>query len=318
MPVSQDKALVALQKCDSYEDADLPAKIFEILDSAQIPAGPGMRALVKPNLLQAKDLACTHPRVVAAVCQWLLDKKASVIVADSPGFGSARNVAAAIGLSKLLTPLGLRVEELDKPVTVKTELPDGRKINFKISRKALEADSIISLPRVKAHSQMRLTLAVKNCFGCVSSLRKAFCHARHGGDTDFFADCIVAIWASLPTVAAVADGIVCMHKTGPAKGEPFHLGLIGASKHAPVLDKALMRVLGVEPEQCPIARAIKRCEKEVSQNDLAMPEFPLLKPDNFEASGFVVPQVLLSASFNPLRLSWSVIRRIAKSLKPAS
>ena len=74
----------------------------------------GLRVLVKPNLLRAVPLACADPLVTAAACAWLLGQGASVTVADSPGFGTARGVAAAIGLEAALKPLGLAVRSPTK------------------------------------------------------------------------------------------------------------------------------------------------------------------------------------------------------------
>ena len=37
----------------------------------------------------------------------------------------------------------------------------------------------------------------------------------------------------------MADGLTAMHVTGPSKGQPFPLGLLGASPSAVALDEAL-------------------------------------------------------------------------------
>ena len=216
--------------------------------------------LVKPNLLTATPLACTSPVVVAAVCRWLLDQGARVRVGDSPGFGTATAVARQTGVEEALRPLGLRVESLADPRPLELPLRRGGPVSFGVARVALESDVIFSLPRVKAHSQMRLTLAVKNLFGCVCGLRKALIHTRQGQEPDFFADCIAALWAGLPPVAAVADGLTAMHVTGPSKGQPFPLGLLGASPSAVALDEALCAVLGLPLAGTPLGAALERRE----------------------------------------------------------
>ena len=167
---------VALTSCSSYAAAAATEAVGRTLDASgwHPPRGP---VLVKPNLLRAVPLACTHPQVTAAVCRWLLDKGARVTVADSPGFGSARGVSRAIGLDAALAPLGVRVCALDDPVPV--PLRGGG--SWGVTRTALEADAIVSVPRVKAHAQVRLTLAVKNLFGCICGLGKVMAHSRRGG-----------------------------------------------------------------------------------------------------------------------------------------
>ena len=201
---------VALLSCPDYAAPRLRQAVFQVLESAGPRVGAGLRVLVKPNLLTARSLACAAPEVTAAACAWLLERGARVEVADSPGFGRAEDVARKIGLEAALRPLKLQVRALDRPVPVRLPLPEApgrRGARFMVARRALECDLILSVPRVKAHSQMLLTLAVKNCFGCVSGLRKAFVHAREGRDPGCFADCLAALWAALPPVAALADGV---------------------------------------------------------------------------------------------------------------
>ena len=149
--------------------ATLTSRALEQAGPGHMRSLRGAKVLVKPNLLTATPLACTSPEVTAAVCSWLLDQGAHVTVLDSPGFGRAESVARAIGLTELLRPLGLAVTGPGNAVSLK--LDNGSR--FGVSRQALECDLILSVPRVKAHSQMLLTLAVKNLFGLVVGMRKA-------------------------------------------------------------------------------------------------------------------------------------------------
>lgn len=312
---------VALMRHSACDAPHLAEAVGRVLDAACLPAHTplraGARVLIKPNLLLGKPLACTSPEVVAAACAWLLDHGARLVVADSPGFGRARNVAQAIGLAEALAPLGLSVRQLDKPVSVALPLPSGHaeKTRFPISRLALESDLILSLPRVKAHSQMLLTLAVKNCFGCVSGMRKALIHARQGRDPRFFADCLAAFWAALPPVAALADGIVAMHVTGPSRGEPLALGLLGASSSAVALDEALCAVLHLAPEDVPLGAALARRKAPGSAAAGTDVVFPLQRPEDFDANNFVLPGTLSHTSFHPARLVYSCLRRIAAACR---
>ena len=238
VPASAPGVPVALQRLAPDDRSAVAQALPRLLDRAGLASSFSLRSahvLVKPNLLTATPLACTSPVVVAAVCRWLLDQGARVRVGDSPGFGTATAVARQTGLAEALRPLGLRVEALSAPRPLELPLRRGGPVVFGVARAALESDVIFSLPRVKAHSQMRLTLAVKNLFGCVCGLRKALIHTRQGQDPDFFADCIAALWAGLPPVAAVADGLTAMHVTGPSRGRPFPLGLLGASPSAVAL-----------------------------------------------------------------------------------
>ena len=227
-----------------------------------------------------------------------------------------------MGLEAALKPLGLHVRQLDDPVPVTLPLPAGRTPHhsrpprFGVARLALESDALLSLPRVKAHSQMLLTLAVKNCFGCVCGLRKAVVHAREGRDPDFFADCLAALWAALPPVAALADGVRAMHVTGPGKGDPFALNLLGACADAPALDEALYAVLGRAPHTVPLGAALIRRQAPGTAAAGCAPVYPLLRPQDFDATGFVLPARLAHTSFHPARLVKSCARRICAVFHP--
>lgn len=182
-PSAADSVIpAALLYCPDYAAPALGRITAQALEAAQMRVSPGARVLVKPNLVTAQALACSDPRVTAAACAWLLDHGARVEVADSPGFGSAEAVARAVGLAQELKTLGLAVRSLNRPVAVRLDTG----ACFKISRQALDCDLILSVPKVKAHGQMLVTLAVKNLFGCVSGLRKALIHAREGRAAGLF------------------------------------------------------------------------------------------------------------------------------------
>ena len=319
---------VALLRHGAYTAPGLHQAVGQVMEAAHLaeytPLRPGARVLVKPNLLLAKPLACASPEVVAAVCAWLLDKGVKVRVADSPGFGRAAHVARAVGLEAALRPLGLCVEEIGPavPLPLPLEGEAAQKAGFQaggsrfhVARLAMESDLIVSVPRVKAHAQMLLTLSVKNCFGCVRGLHKAVAHAREGRDPLFFADCLAALWAALPPVAAVADGITAMHITGPSNGKPFALGLLGASASAVALDEALYAVLGQAPQQVPLGAALCRRKAWGSAAAGTQTVFPLHGPADFCATGFQLPAELSHTSFHPARFVQSCFRRIFAALK---
>ncbi len=316
--MNQDSAKpvpVALLRQPDYQRESLKQGIYRLLEKASLAIRPGMSVLVKPNLLTARPLACASPELVALACSWLLEQGARVRVADSPGFGQAGNVARSIGLANALAPLGLRVESLGSallpaalcPKSLRLALPLDREegIAFPVARAALEADLILSVARVKAHSQMRLTLCVKNCFGCVPGMAKALIHSREGRDPEFFADCLAALWAALPPVAGLLDGVIAMQTTGPIKGDPYPLGLIGASASAVALDQSILAILGLAPEEVPLSAALAR--RGAAE---ACVSYPLETPQAFSASGFQIPRHLTHTSFAPLRLAKSCLRRV--------
>lgn len=300
---------VCLARCPASETA---AQILpDLLDRAELWGGRslhGLRILVKPNLLRNSALACTDPHVVAAVCQWLLEAGASVVVADSPGFGTARSVARDTGLSAALARLGLAVQPMARGEPMR--LSTGSVIL--ISRTALDADLILSVPKVKAHSQMRLSLSCKNLYGCVPGLYKAFYHTREGDDPGHFAAMQAALLHALPPVAAVADGIVAMHRTGPSGGDAFPLGLVAASSSPVALDEVLCHVLGQEPVNIPLQKALMDAGHRDCESQGRLRRYPLLRPEEVARTDFLVPVHLMHTSFKPMRLLRSCCIRLWK------
>lgn len=299
---------VALEKSRSYAEPDLDAKVARLLAAAWQPA-KNAHILVKPNLLLAQGLACPTPEIVAAVCKWLLDQGVKIKICDSPAFGTASHVANSIGLTTAIRPLGLKVTSFSGYRPLSVQLSDGKTVSVKVGLEALECDQILSVARVKAHSQMRITLTTKNCYGCIGGYRKAIGHARFGNDVSCFSDFVAGLWQALPPVAGFIDGIIAMDVTGPRNGKAFELGLIGASCSTAALDNAILAALGLASDNVPLAAALKL--RGVDEK----PVYTHLKPEDFSVTGFQVPSKLKNISFSPFVLARSMWKRFWLSWK---
>lgn len=308
---------VAFSPCGDYSPAAVDAAVCASLEASGWAPPHGCRVLVKPNLLRADALTCTHPQVVRAACQWLLDHHCTIVVADSPGFGTAAFVAHSIGLDAALKPLGIVPTALEEPLPL--ALPSAQrsggsqgwkhpwKEQWGVSATALHTDVILSVPKVKAHCQMRLTLSVKNLFGCVCSWRKAIAHTVQGSSQSHFTAALIDLWAALPPVLALADGIVAMHKNGPSGGEAYPLGCVAASSSAVALDTAFYHLLGQQPADIPLWAEL--CRRKIAGTKPEDLTFPLAQPDAFDVARFELPAQLMDVSFQPHRLLGSLWRR---------
>lgn len=289
---------VLLDRAVSYDAPALARLTARLLDGAGFRPARGSRVLVKPNLVAARSasLSTTHPAVVRAACEYLLAFGAEVVVGDSPAFGTARTVARASGLDAALRGLPVRLLGLGRPRRL--ALSFGAFVG--VSRDALEADAILNLPRLKAHNQLRLTCAVKNLFGCVVGGRKALAHCRFGDQGNRFEAMLVEVAASLPPTWSLCDAVVAMSGRGPTGGAPCPLGLLAASADPHALDAAVYAVLGATPCAVPVwQEARARGLPGAFARNLS---FPLLRPEDFDPAGFVIPPVLDPVTFHPLRL----------------
>ena len=314
VPMTDSPIPVSFIHCERYDDAELAACVDRAFSLCGYAPGRGSHILVKPNLLRADRLTCTDPRLVRAVCVWLLERGARIRVGDSPGFGTAAHVSRSIGLTEALSDLkggSLKVQALGRAVP--QTVPGVGELA--VSREALEADAILSLPRLKAHTMMGITCAVKNLYGCVPGLHKAVTHARHGdkgpGGLDM-ARCIAGLTRILPPQAALVDGIEAMHVNGPSGGKPYPLHLVAASRSCVAVDTALYGLLHRGPEQLPMWRALLEMEAPGANPAQVKPCGDA--PESFNTQDFIIPQTLMAHSFTPLSLLRSLYRRIRASM----
>jgi uncharacterized protein (DUF362 family)/Pyruvate/2-oxoacid:ferredoxin oxidoreductase delta subunit len=267
----------------SYEYEKLRQDVFDIL--SRIDDGlirRGMRVLVKPNLLAAstpEQAITTHPLVVKAACEYALEQGAEVTVGDSPPLGAFEKIVRGTGLEEALKDMPVILKELQSPVTTAT----GEKFrDVELSQEALGADAIINLPKLKTHSQMDLTLAVKNFFGCVVGLSKGEWHMRVGENRELFAELLVSVYKAMPPSVSLIDGILSMEGDGPGTGgTPRSLGVLIGSRNAPALDEVVCQMIGYEPS----ALLTNKTAREMGLTEEFTVEGVL--PD---VKGFIVPR----------------------------
>jgi len=235
----------------SYEYRVLKPIIFELLDkTAGKEIKAGWRVLLKPNLLapaRPEKAMLTHPMVVKAAAEYVIEKGARPQVSDSPAVGGFEKVIKEGGLKDALNGMEVELKEFTESVTVETGEPFKK---LEIARDALQADLIINLPKLKTHTQMLMTLGIKNLFGCVVGMKKPEWHFRAGVDRDLFARLIVQIYLAIRPRVTILDGVLAMEGQGPGKsGTPRELGLIMASENTAALDHTVCKMLGIPPDE---------------------------------------------------------------------
>jgi len=261
---------VSLVRCPSYD----PQHVDSALHRALQPFGGlqgvngfarrisrGSRVLVKPNFLRAAPAEAAlspHPELMRAVLEQLLELGAEVQIGDSPAFGTARGVARANGIAAVADELGVPIVEFRNPR--KIPAPGSLPGSLQIDAKVLEADAVINLCKLKAHTQMLMTGAVKNLFGCISGKRKPLWHMRLGDRENLFAELIVSIYREIGPVVSICDSVLAMEGDGPGRGDPRMVGLLLASEDGVALDRLLAELVGHHPEEVRILRAARKLE----------------------------------------------------------
>ena len=301
------KIPVCLDRCDSYNKEILQEQLQNQLDLLKIPGDlHGKRVLLKPNLISAKapPLACSNPVFVAAAASCFLVRGAKVLLGDSPAFGSASHVLKKHGFVRTLSGMDVEFVPFRKGV-LKTL---GCGVRLTIAAEPLSCDYFVNLPRIKAHEQMGVTMAVKNVFGIVLGARKAWLHMLHGQSHQFFSRIILDLQEFLPPNLVLGDGIEVMHKRGPVKGESLIVGCYGASTNCVAFDRAMLVALDIHVRDIPLATAA--ADLSLPGAELKDLVFPQMEPRSFSGSGFQVPAVLNPVRFRPFRYLHSTLKRV--------
>lgn len=298
--MENNKFKIAITECKTYNSQDLTTQLIEkLFKAAEIPPPSKTSVLVKPNLLAPDPLlAVTNPILIEKVCRFLLDHDNRVMVGDSPAFSSPIKIAEKIGLNNLLKSISVEVKELNEPVSKKL----GTGVTIGISRKALEAEYIVNIPKMKAHCQMGITGGVKNMFGVVTGFRKALVHYRYGDSKNLFSSIIVDIAESLAPSCNILDAVTAMHITGPKDGKPYHLNMLAASSTPFALDTALYETLNLASGDKRFSirnEAIRRSRPDALGENML---YTIREPDHFDTDSFQLPQILTPETFNPIKL----------------
>lgn len=308
---------VAILRCASYDQALVNEQVAAVarlcgFDSRQLS---GKKVLLKPNILFAAPpsrAVSTHPSMVRAAAEWALAAGASEVwVGDSPGFGSPRRNLRECGITGALEGLPIKIADFNKAVPLPN--PGGAMPEYAVAEEAMQADFIINLPKLKTHTQMVMTCAVKNLFGLVVGFTKGRYHLQAGRDNSLFARYLVELaYLHKPAITFV-DAVVAMHGNGPGSGEPFTMGLVMAGTDPMAVDATAARIIGFERSMVPmfaVAAQLNKGMQEPEQIEVLGESVESAKVAGFKPSaggrGFAaVPAVIMK----PLK-EWLAIRPV--------
>ncbi len=279
----------AVQSCSRYEPKQVRRVIEEVWSQASMESVRGLKVLVKPNMLfdaPPEKAVCTHPEVVSALLQLLLDLGARPTVGDSPAVHTSSFTGELSGIRQVCRKLGVPwADFLDGTVKVSSKVPGTPSKSFTVSRHAAACDLIVSAAKMKTHQLMYLTGAVKNLFGVIPSFTKSSFHLRHPRRKEF-GEFLTHLNSALPPSVGVIDGITAMEGPGPNNGHPRHAGFLIASKDCCAADAAAAMLIGSRPQDIPSCAAMHRLglSPVKTVHDI---HFPLLDPKDHVIETFV-------------------------------
>ncbi|MFH1782800.1 MAG: DUF362 domain-containing protein [Candidatus Omnitrophota bacterium] len=242
----KNRSKVSIVRCNSYSPEEaVPSvdKAFSLLGGLELFIKPKERVLLKPNMLSAslpEEGKNTHIEIVRA-CIRLVKKCGGIpLIGDNPG-GSVIPKEAYERSKFLALAEEEGVELLEsKHIKIIRDLP--------ISSYFFECDKIINIPKMKTHSLMILTGAIKNMYGAVSGLNKTHYHKVFPRPEDFY-KIPVDVFENVKPTLNLMDGVVAMDGNGPASGRLRDVKILLASEDAVSLDTIFCKIVGLDPEK---------------------------------------------------------------------
>jgi len=253
-----EKSRVALVRCEDYNPElvfDAVRKGIDLLGGMAHFVKPEEKIVLKPNVLIGSNPArsvTTHPIVFKAVGRLLQETGAKVYYGDSSAFGSCEFNMKRANLKQAGDEMGFVLADFDhgQEVDHKTALLNKK---FTIARGVLDADGLISLPKLKTHGLTRFTGAVKNQFGCLPGAHKREFHFKMPDPFDF-ATMLVDINTFVRPRLYVMDGIVAMEGNGPFNGKSRRMNVLLFSTDPIAMDSVACKLIGLNPEFVPTSK----------------------------------------------------------------
>jgi uncharacterized protein (DUF362 family) len=213
----------------------------------------GKRVLLKPNLVEPTR-SCpqmtTHPAVVVAAAEVFRRWGAEVSVGEGPGH--MRDTEMALGESGMQDALdnarlGFADLNYSQLGWVKNAGGATSLAGFHFPREVVEADLIVSMPKMKTHHWVGYTGALKNLYGVIPGIKYGWPKnvLHYAGIPESIFD----INASLTKTVAIVDGILAMEGDGPIMGSPKPMGLVVIGTNSTAVDATLGRIMGFDPEK---------------------------------------------------------------------
>jgi len=256
---------VAIVRCPDYSDTKKAiAEALKHIGSLENIIQPGDYVLLKPNILAAdfpEKAVTTHPSVVASMCEFVLQAGGRPVVGDGAGIsrpGATSKALKVSGIEEAARKAGAKVVNFETAGFTLVDVPDPLQFRkLYIANPVLEADVVISLPKLKTHELTYYTGAVKNFFGTLPLKCRKEAHLL--GKRNLFGEAVADLYSVIKPSFAVMDGIIGMEGNGPSHGKPINSGIILASQDCVSLDIVAAEMIGFDPLKIPTtAGAMKK------------------------------------------------------------
>ncbi len=220
----------------------------------------GREVLIKVNMCVAAgpEIGATcDPEVAAALIDECYRGGAGkVAVAD----GSAVDMEEVLRLNpirEIALAHGAEFIDLDEGPHLRVRIKNALAVDgYILSERALEAETLINLAKLKTHSGAGVTLTMKNLMGCVlgggnfdgKTYHWRDFSDRHKIHTTGFHGALVDLNTLLHPALNIIDGFIAQEGNSPFHGERVDMRIFIAGEDRVAVDAIGCRAMGIEPE----------------------------------------------------------------------
>lgn len=246
--------LISLEKCNSYNQSEVDKAVKKLLDNLGGISKfikKGQKILIKPNIVKGMkpdECATTHPAVIEAWIKILKENNCEIFVGDNPFTDDTTQAMRVCGIYDVCKKYNVEIATFDKKTTHQNKNALVVK-KFALTHYFNEVDAVINIPKLKTHSQLYFTGAVKNLYSLMPGPKRGFYHLKYS-NMEYFANMLLDLYTLLKqkVVLNIMDGIYGMEGDGPCNGTSKLAGILGASSNAVALDFVMCKLIGLDVE----------------------------------------------------------------------
>lgn len=224
----------------SFEN--LQAPMDELITRLRVPH-PVRTVAVKVNLCDyrtAESGATSDPRVVEALIKSVKktygDPLIRIVETDASGT-DCDSLFSFLGFRRLEKEYGVTLVNLRRSSWREVPLNGRLFKRIQIPEILTETDLFVNHPKLKTHGKTKITVGLKNIFGCLRQKYKARYHSA-------LDDAIVDVNCAMPSDLTVVDGIIALEGWGPTYGFPKRLNLLVAGRNVVSVDAFCADLMG--------------------------------------------------------------------------
>jgi uncharacterized protein (DUF362 family) len=214
----------------------------------------GKRVLLKPNFVEYHQYRPinTDIRLIKQVSEACLYLGASEVMIGEAA-GHRRDPWYSVCNPELQNGLPPKVRCIDlnhgTAVRLANKGPYTGLPHFYVSEPVANADVVISMPKMKTHHWVGVTLSMKNLFGTLPGIFYGW--PKNPLHLKGIENSIVDLNLTLPVHYAIVDGVIGMEGDGPIMGTAKPVGAVMMGKNLLAVDCASARIMGFDPYKIP-------------------------------------------------------------------